>query len=236
MLDKGWIRPSKSPWSAPTLFVKKKDGSLRLCIDYCAVNRLTIKDSYPIPRIDDVLDRLSNAKIFSKLDLASGYHQIRVAEKDVEKTAFGSRFGLFEFLVLPFGLINAPATFMKAMNSMFVEYLNEFIILYLDDILIYSRSRDEHWAHLKLVFRKLKQNGFVVKESKCEVFQTSINFLGYIICEAGVRTDPEKVAAINNLKPPANITELRSFLGIVGFYRRFISGFAAVAEPLSDLL
>lgn len=236
MLSKGWIRPSKSPWSAPTLFVKKKDGTLRLCVDYRALNRLTIKDSYPIPRIDDLLDRLSGAKIFSKLDLASGYHQIRVAEKDVEKTAFGSRFGLFEFMVLPFGLMNAPATFMKAMNNMFLDYLDEFIILYLDDILIYSSSADEHWRHLRLVFEKLRDNKFIVKESKCEVFKTSINFLGYVVSQLGVQTDPEKVAAIMNLKPPSNISELRSFLGVVGFYRRFIAGFAAVAEPLSELL
>lgn len=236
LLHKGLIRPSNSPWSAPTLFVKKKDGSLRLCVDYRKLNQITVKNSYPIPRIDDLLDRLSKATVFSKLDLASGYHQIRVKENDIEKTAFGSRFGLFEFLVLPFGLMNAPGTFMKAMHDTFMEYLDDFLIVYLDDILIYSESMEQHWKHLILVFEKLNSQHFIVKESKCELCRDKIAFLGYVVSKDGVNTDPSKVATIQRLAAPSNVKEVRSFLGVVGFYRRFIPGFAAVAQPLSDLL
>ena len=156
LLEKGFIRPSKSPFGAPVLFVKKKDGTLRMCLDYRLLNKITVKNSYPLPRIDDLLDQLGNACYFSKIDLCSGYHQIRIAEQDIPKTANNTRYGHYEFLVLPFGLCNAPATFMAAMNSIFAPYLDKFVIIYLDDILIYSRNAEEHLAHLRTVLDLLQ--------------------------------------------------------------------------------
>ena len=167
LLGKRFIRPSTSPWGAPVLFVKKKDGSFRLCIDYRGLNRVTVKNKYPLPRIDELLDQLRGATCFSKIDLTSGYHQIPIAEADVRKTAFRTRYGHFEFVVMPFGLTNAPAAFMRLMNSVFQEFLDEFVIIFIDDILVYSKSPEEHELHLRRVMEKLREQKLFAKLSKC---------------------------------------------------------------------
>ena len=168
LLRKGFIRPSASPWGAPVLFVRKKDGSLRLCVDYRKLNQVTIKNKYPLPRIDDLFDQLKGAKVFSRIDLRSGYHQIRVKEEDVAKTAFRTRYGHFEFLVMPFGLTNAPAVFMDLMNRVFQPYLDQFVVIFIDDILVYSPSYEEHRHHLRTVLQLLKDNQLYAKFSKCD--------------------------------------------------------------------
>ena len=168
LLDKEFIRPSTSPWGAPVLFVKKKDGSLRLCIDYRELNKVTIKNKYPLPRIDDMFDQLQGAQVFSKIDLRSGYHQLKIKAEDVPKTAFRTRYGHYEFLVMPFGLTNAPAAFMNLMNIIFKPYLDKFIVVFINDILVYSRSHEEHVEHLKIVLNTLREKKLYVKFSKCE--------------------------------------------------------------------
>ena len=166
--QKGFIRPSISPWGAPVLFVKKKAGSMRMCIDYRELNKATIKNKYPLPRIDDLFDQLSGAAVFSKIDLRSGYHQLKVKEKDILKTAFRTRYGHYEFMVMPFGLTNAPAAFMDLMNRVFKDYLDKFVVVFIDDILIYSRSHDEHEQHLRLVLQRLKECKLYAKFNKCK--------------------------------------------------------------------
>jgi RNase H-like domain found in reverse transcriptase/Reverse transcriptase (RNA-dependent DNA polymerase)/Integrase zinc binding domain/Chromo (CHRromatin Organisation MOdifier) domain/Retroviral aspartyl protease len=235
LLEKGFIRPSKSPFGAPVLFVKKKDGSLRLCVDYRALNKLTIKNRYPLPRIEELFDRLHGAKVFSRIDLRSGYHQIRIAEGDVPKTAFRTRYGHFEFLVMPFGLTNAPATFMTAMNNIFRPYLDQFVVVFLDDILVYSKNDEEHLEHLRKVFDILKQHKFYVKDSKCEFFKNRVEFLGHIISEKGLEVDHRKVEAIQNWPVPQTLHDVRSFHGLANYYRRFIHHFSHIAAPLTEL-
>ena len=235
LTEHGLIQPSKSPFGAPVLFVKKKDGTSRMCIDYRALNKITIKNKYPLPRIDELLDRLHGAKVFSKLDLRSGYHQLRVKSEDVHKTAFRTRYGHFEFLVLPFGLTNAPATFMHLMQSIFRPYLDSFVIVFLDDILIYSKDEIEHAQHLRSVLDLLRQHKLYAKESKCELFKSSISFLGFIVSADGLRMEPHKVKAIVDWKPPTCPTDVRAFLGLAGHYRRFVKHFSAIASPMTEL-
>ncbi|GJP52310.1 hypothetical protein CLOM_g11436 [Closterium sp. NIES-68] len=236
LLDKGFIRVSSSPYAAPILFVKKKDGTMRMCIDYRALNKITIKNRYPLPRVEELFDQLGEAKIFSKLDLRSGYHQVRVADEDIEKTAFRTRYGHFEFLVLPFGLTNAPATFMSIMNDIFRDFLDRFVIVFIDDILIYSKSLDEHVHHIRQVLTRLRQHRLFVKQSKCEFARSSIPFLGHIISHNQLSMDPSKVKAVQDWKPPTSIKELQAFLGLANYYRKFIQHFAAITSPLSNLL
>ena len=168
LLEKGFIRPSTSPWGAPVLFVKKKDGSLRLCIDYRELNKVNVKNKYPLPRIDELLDQLQGATVFSKIHLRSGYHQLRIQDKDIPKKAFRTRYGHYEFIVMPFGLTNAPAVFMDLMNRVFIDYLDRFVVVFIDDILIYSRSRGEHEEHLRIVLSTLRQHQLYAKLSKCD--------------------------------------------------------------------
>ncbi|KAD7476918.1 hypothetical protein E3N88_00054 [Mikania micrantha] len=235
LLDKGFIRPSFSPWGAPVLFVKKKDGTFRMCIDYRELNKLTIKNRYPLPRIDDLFDQLQGAQYFSKIDLRSGYHQLRIQEEDIPKTAFRTRYGHYEFMVMPFGLTNAPAVFMDLMNRVCKPYLDQFVIVFIDDILIYSKNKKEHEQHLKTVLELLKEEQLYAKFSKCEFWLREVQFLGHVINSDGIHVDPAKIEAIKNWDVPTTPTEIRSFLGLAGYYRRFISNFSKIALPLTKL-
>ncbi|GLI71739.1 hypothetical protein VaNZ11_017045 [Volvox africanus] len=198
LLEKGWIRPSVSLYGAPVLFAQKKDGGLRMCIDYRALNKATVRNAYPLPRIDELLDRLHGAAVFSKIDLQSGYHQIRVAAQDIPKTAINTRYGHFEFTVMPFGLTNAPATFQRLMNDIFRPYLDTFVLIYLDDILIYSKTEDEHAQHLETVLQVLREHQLYAKASKCAFGTTKIDFLGHIVSKDSISADPRKVKAIQD--------------------------------------
>ncbi|RVW79757.1 Transposon Ty3-G Gag-Pol polyprotein [Vitis vinifera] len=235
LLDKGFIRPSVSPWGAPVLFVKKKDGSMRLCIDYRELNKVTVRNKYPLPRIDDLFDQLQGACVFSKIDLRSGYHQLRVRGEDVPKTAFRTRYGHYEFLVMPFGLTNAPAAFMDLMNRVFKPYLDQFVVVFIDDILVYSRSREEHEGHLSIVLQTLRDKQLYAKLKKCEFWLDRISFLGHVVSNDGISVDPGKVDPVANWRRPSTVTEIRSFLGLAGYYRRFIEGFSKIALPLTKL-
>lgn len=235
MINSGIIRVSQSPFGAPVLFVKKKDGSFRMCVDYRALNKITVKNRYPLPRIDELLDRLQGATVFSKLDLASGYHQIRIAPEDIHKTAFRTRYGHYEFMVLPFGLTNAPATFMQLMNDVFRAHLDSFVVVYLDDILVYSRNEQEHAEHLRTVLAILREHKLQAQASKCSFFQREVDFLGYVVSADGLKMDSHKVAAVRNWPTPTSVTEVRSFLGLANFYRKFVANAAAISARLTDL-
>ena len=235
LVDGGFIRPSTSPWGAPMLFVKKKDGTWRLCIDYRQLNKVTIRNKYPLPRIDDLFDQLQGAKVFSKIDLRSEYHQLRIRESDIPKTAFRTRYGHYEFLVMSFGLTNAPAVFMDLMNRVFRPYLDRFVIVFSDDILVYSRSELEYERHLGLVLQTLRQHQLYAKFSKCEFWLSRVGFLGHVVSTDGIYVDPQKVEAVANWEQPTTVTKVRSFLGLAGYYRRFIEGFSKIAGPLHCL-
>nr|GEW41331.1 putative reverse transcriptase domain-containing protein [Tanacetum cinerariifolium] len=218
--EKGFIWPSYSPWGAPVLFVKKKDGALRMCIDYKELNKLTIKNRYPLPRIDYLFDQLQGACCFSKIDLRLGYHQLRVREEDIPNTAFRTRYRHFEFTVMPFRLTNAPAVVMNLMNHVCKPYLDKFVIMFIDDILIYSRSEEDNEAHLKAILDLLKKEKLYVKFSKCEFWLKEVQFLGHVVNREGIHVDPSKVESVKNWKTPESPLEIRSFLGLTGYYRR----------------
>ncbi len=235
LLARGLIEPSSSPYGAPVLFVQKKDGSLRMCIDYRQLNKVTVRDRYPLPRIDELLDQLAQCTVFSSLDLESGYHQIRIDPADVEKTAFTTPFGHYQFRVLCFGLTNAPATFQRAMNRIFGPYIGKFVLVYLDDILIMSRTPEEHVRHLRLVLGLLRQHQLYAKLSKCTFGQARVKFLGHVVGGGTVSVDPAKIAVLRDWPLPTNLTELRGFLGLANYFRRFVQDYSRIAAPLTAL-
>ena len=235
LLEQGRIRPSCSPFGSPVLLIKKKDGGLRLVIDYRALNSRTVKVHYPLPRIDDTFDQLAHAHVFSKLDLKSGYWQVRMREEDVEKTAFNTRFGQFEWVVMPQGLCNAPSTFQALMNRVFHSFLDHFVLVYLDDILVYSKTMDEHLQHLKQVFDKLREHKLQASKGKCAFAQPQLQFLGHVISEKGLHPDPALVQAILDWPVPKTVKQIQSFLGLAGYYRKFIAHFSTIAAPISEL-
>nr|GFB27880.1 putative reverse transcriptase domain-containing protein [Tanacetum cinerariifolium] len=269
LYDKGFIRPNSLLWGASILFVKKKNGSFRMCIDYHELNKLTVKNRYPLPRIDDLFDQLQGSSVYSKIDLRSGYHllrvreedipktafrtryghyefqvmpfgltnapALRVREEDIPKTAFRTRYGHFEFTVMPFGLTNAPAVFMDLMNRVCRPYLDKFVIVFIDDILIYSKSKKEREVHLKLILELLKRKKLFGKFSKCEFWLQEVHFLDHVVNSEGIHVDPNKIEAVKNWKTPKTPTEIRSFLGLAGYYRRFIASFSEITKPLTLL-
>ena len=219
LLERGWIDASKSPYGSPILFVQKKDGSLRMCVDYRALNKQTIKNRYAMPRIDDLIDQLRGAKLFTSIDLAQGYHQIRISKSDTEKTAFRTPIGHYEYRVLPFGLTNAPATFQTLMNNIYKDLLGRFVLVYMDDILIFSKSVEEHVQHVSEVLQRLRQQKLYAKISKCEFMKESLIYLGLHISQEGVRPDPAKVETIEQWSTPANVHDVRSFLGFGNYFQ-----------------
>jgi hypothetical protein len=236
LLDKGYIRPSISPWGCSVLFVEKKDKEMRLCVDYRLLNAVTIKNKYPLPRIDILIGQLAGAQVFSKIDLHSGYHQIKIRAEDIPKTTFMMRYGLYEYLVMSFGLTNALTYFMYLMNSVFMSELDKFVVVFIDGILIYSRSMEKHVEHLQIVLQRLQEHQLYAKFSKCEFWIKEVPFLGHVVSPEGIAVDPGKVKEVWEWKPPTSVSEVQSFLGLTGYYRWFIPNFSKIAKPIMKLL
>ncbi|KAG2213620.1 hypothetical protein INT45_010119, partial [Circinella minor] len=235
LLDLRLIRPSTSDWGVPVLFVRKADGSMRMCVDYRAINRLTKRQSTPLPRIDECLEKLSRARYFSSIDLKSGYHQVRITQEDIPKTSFTTRYRSFEFLVLPFGLTNAPPTFQPLMNSVLGDLLDQSAMCYLDDILIYSKTSQEHEHHVRQVLDRLRQAKLIANLKKCELFKTELEFVGFRVSAEGILPSKSKIKAVQDWPRPTNIQEVCQFVRLASHYRRFIQGFASIAAPLTEL-
>jgi len=235
-LRKGFIRPSSSPAGAPILFAKNKNGSLRLCVDYRGLNAITIKNRYPLPLIPELLDRFRQAKYFTKLDLRGAYNLVRIAYGEEWKTAFRTRYGHFEYLVMPFGLANAPASFQGLINDTLRPFLDRFATAYLDDIMIYSNTLEEHKEHVRQVLARLRSKNLFVKLEKCQFHTDTTEFLGFIISPKGISMDPKKVEAITSWPTPTCQRDVMSFLGFANFYRRFVRSFSRIATPLTALL
>src|SRR5215216_76172 len=226
MLEIGLIQPSASPWRSPVLFVDKKDGGNRLCTDYRKLNDVTIKNKYPLPKIEDLFDQLTSAKVFSKIDLRAGYHQLKIRAKDIPKTAFATRYGL----------TNAPAYFMNLMNKIFMDFLDKFVVVFIDDILIYSKSEEEHELHLRTILGTLREHQQYAKFSRCEFWLQVVGFLGHIVSAGGIAVDPAKVKDVEDWQAPTTQTQVRAFLGLAGYYRKFVEGFSSIARPMTQLL
>jgi hypothetical protein len=235
LLEKEFIHPSSSPWGAPMLFVKKKDRILRLCINYWRLNKVTVKNKYLLPWIDNLFDQLKGAREFLKIDLRSGYYQLRIKELDVLKTAFRTCYGHYEFLLMSFGLMNTPAVFMDLMNHVFRPYLDRFVVIFIDDILVYSSSDQEHEQHLRLILQTLREYRLYAKLSKCEFWLKEVTFLGHVISAYGILFDPQKVKAVLKWERPANVTKIHNFLRLVRYYMRFIEGFSTIFIPITRL-
>lgn len=236
LLSRQVIRESSSPYASPIVLVRKKDGSIRLCVDYRQLNGKTRRDAFPLPRIEESLDALSGACWFSTLDLASGYHQVPVTEADRPKTAFCTPFGLFEWNRMPFGLCNAPSTFQRLMQRLFGDQQCQSLLLYLDDIVVFSSTVEQHVERLRVVLERLEHEGLKAKLSKCSFFRKEVHYLGHVISAEGVSTDPGKIEVVANWPTPTSATELRSLLGFASYYRRFVQGFAELAAPLHKVV
>jgi hypothetical protein len=236
LLDKGYICPSTSPWGCSALFVEKKDKELCLCMDYRPLNAVTIRNKYPLPRIDILFDQLAGAQVFFKIDLRSDYHQIKIHAEDIPKTAFTTRYGLYEYLVMSFGLTNALAHFMYLMNSVLMPELDLFVMVFTDDILVYSKSMEEHEEHLRIVLQRLREHQLYAKFSKCEFWIKEVLFLGHVVSLEGIMVDPGKVKEVLEWKPPTTMSEVQNFLGLANYYRRFILNFSKIVKPITELL
>jgi hypothetical protein len=236
LLDKGFIGPSSSPWGCRAMFVKKKDQTLRMCVDYRPLNEVTIKNKYPLPRINILFDQLTRARVFSKIDLRSSYHQICIRPEDIPKTAFTTRYGLFDYLVMSFGLTNALAHFTYLMNSVFMPELDKFVVVFIDDILIYSKNEEEHAKHLRIVLTRLREHQLYAKFSKCVFWLEEIQFLGHVLSAKVIAVDPSKVKDILESNSPTTVHQVRSFLGLASYYCRFISDFSKIVKPITGLL
>jgi hypothetical protein len=236
LLFKVYIRPSSSPWGCPALFVSKKDKELRLCVDYWPLNAVTIKNKYSLSLIDILFDQLAGAQVFPKIDLRYGYHQIKIHAKDILKTAFSMRYDMYEYLVMSFALTNAPAHFMYIMNSVFMPKMDKFVVVFINDILVYSKSMEEPEEDLHVVLQRLREHQLCAKFSKCEFWIDEVSFLGHMISLEGIVMDPSKVQDVLDWKPPTSITQVRSFLGLAGYYWRFILKFSKIAKPITELL
>ncbi|PIK56242.1 putative thy-1 membrane glycoprotein isoform X1 [Apostichopus japonicus] len=235
MLDKGVIKESYSPWAAPMVLVKKGDGTIRICVDYRKLNDKTRKDAFPLPRIHESLNALSKAKLFSTLDLASGFWQVEMSPEDQPKTAFTTPMGLYEFNRMPFGLCNAPATFQRLMQGCLGDLNYESVLLYIDDIIVFSEDFDTHLNRLGTVLSRLHQHGLKVKPSKCHLLKSSVRYLGHVVSADGVATEPDKCKSIEEWPTPNSVKDVRCFLGLAGFYRRFVQDFSKIAAPLHGL-
>jgi hypothetical protein len=236
LLDKGYIHPSTSPWGCSALFVAKKDNDLRLCVDYRPLNAVTINNKYPVPCIDILFDQLAGAQVFSKIDLCSGYHQIKIRTEDIPKTAFTMRYGLYEYLVMSFGLTNASAHFMYLMNSVFIPEVDQFVVVFIDDILVYSNSMEEDEDYIRTILQCLWGDQLSAKFSKCEFWIKEVTFLGHLVSHEGITVDPSEVKEVMDWKPPTTVSEVRSFHGLDGYYRRFILNFSKIANLVTELL
>jgi Reverse transcriptase (RNA-dependent DNA polymerase) len=234
-LRKSFIRHSQSPAAAPILFVKTPDGSLRLCVDYRGLNKIPIKNRYPLPLITELLDKCGNAKYFKCFDLHDGYHLLRMAMGEEWKTAFRCHYGLYEYNVMPFGVCNAPGTFQHFVNNKFRNYLDEFLVIYLDDLLIYSDTFEEHKRHVRLVLKRLQEAGLYVKPQKCQFYATKVSFLGFMIFSEGIHMDPAKVEAVLRWERPKSSHDIQIFLSFANFYRCFIKGYSKITAPLTNL-
>ena len=234
-MKQGSVRPSKAPWSSPIVLVRKKDGSVRPCVDYRRVNLVTRKDAFPLPKIDTCLDAVTGSTLFSTLDISSAYNQVPVREADIPKTAFVTKAGLFEYTTMPFGLSNSPATFQRVMEIALSGLQWLTCIIYLDDVIVYGRDVPDHLERLREVLGRIRQANLKLKPSKCHLFQDEVPFLGHIITKDGVLPNPENVRKVVEWPPPQTVTEVRAFLGLANYYRRFVKDFAKVAQPLTQL-
>lgn len=235
MFEKGYIRSSVSPWGAPILFVKKKDGALILCIDYRQLNKVTIKNKYPLPLIDDIFDHLRGETFLFNIGLRSRYHQVRIQEEDIHKTTFWTIYGHYEFVVVPFGVTNAPTTFMFLMNSVLRPYFDKFDIVFVNDILVYSKTEEEHENHLAAVLQLLREHKLYVKLKKYDFFQSQIHYLWHIVSKEGISIDPKNIKAIMEWPTSKNVREIRSFMELEGYYRRFIRKISKIGHPITSL-
>jgi hypothetical protein len=235
LLDMGHIRPNSSPFASSIVLVKKKDGTMRMCINFRALNKKTIKNRYPIPRIDELLDELHGTIYFTKIYLRFGYHQIKMRDEDISKTTFRCHYDHYEFLVMPFGLTNTPATFQSCMNHVFNKQLRKYLLVYFYDLLIYNRTWEEHLRHVDWILSIMEEQTLYGKESKCEFGMTEVLYLGHIIGEKGVQVHHEKIQAIMEWPTPKTLTEIRGFMGMCTYYKKFVKGFSQLCAPLNDL-